>query len=530
MRMPLVDGHGNFGSIDGDGAAAMRYTEARLDPLAVLMLQDIEKDTVPWQWNFDDTLKEPTLLPSRYPNLLVNGANGIAVGFSTNIPTHNLGEVIDGAVAIIDNPKISLQDMMKIIPAPDFPTGGLLIVGDELRQAYETGKGKVTMRARIHIEDGENDKKNIVITELPYQVVKAELLQKILALRDEKKEILGGISDIVDESDRNGMRAVIRVRKDVDANQIVRYLLKHSRLELNFNINMVAIAEGKPKQLGLIDMLTYYVNFQREVLIKRCNYDLKAAKIRAEIVEGLLIAIKNIDEVIKIIKQSKTVSIASDSLRARFGLSDRQAQAILEMKLRRLTGLDVDSLVDELNLLKKTIEELTAILNSKKLQFSTIKAELLDVKRRFKNPRRSTIQVDGAVVEVPYQSDEAAYKEGIIALNDNGSIKFMTTRSFGTAQRKISDCLPENIVKTAIFVNNHQQLIAVSNFGNCFKLSVDDIPEKKWREKGANIGNLSKEAKANEFIVRIFVSDGFPLGEVLFFTKDGYVKRTSWND
>lgn len=380
MREVLIDGHGNFGSIDGDGAAAMRYTEARLNPLAMEILKDLEKDTVPWQWNFDDTMKEPVLLPCRFPNLLVNGANGIAVGFSTNIPTHNIGEIIDGAVAVVDNPKIKLDELMKIVPGPDFSTGGIIIAGDDLVQAYSTGKGKITLRARIHIEDGEYEKKNIVISELPYQVEKADLLQKILQLREAKKDILGGISDIVDESDRNGMRAVIKVRKDADAQKIVNYLLAHTKLETNFNINMVAIAEGKPKQLGLVEMLVHYVNFQRDVLIKRCNFDLKQAKIRAEIVEGLLIAINNIDEIIKIIKTSKSAAIASERMRQRFGLTERQAQAILEMKLRRLTGLEEDALKAELAELKKTIEELTAILNSKRLQNNKIKSDLLDVK------------------------------------------------------------------------------------------------------------------------------------------------------
>jgi Type IIA topoisomerase (DNA gyrase/topo II, topoisomerase IV), A subunit len=530
MRMTLIDGHGNFGSIDGDGAAAMRYTEARLDPLAMLMLQDLEKDTVPWQWNFDDTLKEPTLLPSRFPNLLVNGANGIAVGFSTNIPTHNLGEVIDGAAALIDNPKISLAEMMKIIPAPDFPSGGILVVGDELVQAYETGKGKVTMRARIHIEDGEYEKKNIVITELPYQVEKADLLQKILALRDAKKDILGGISDIVDESDRNGMRAVIKVRKDADANQILRYLLKHSKLETNFNINMVAIADGKPKLMGLLDILRSYVDFQREVLIRRCTFELKQAKIRAEIVEGLLIAINDIDEVIRIIKQSKTAAQAADALRARFGLTDRQAQAILEMKLRRLTGLDVETLEAELVELKNTIERLQAIIGSKRLQNSTIKAELLDVKRRFRSERKSVLQKEGEIVEVPFKSNETAYKEGILVLNANGSIKFVQMRGFGQAQRRASDCVPECVTSYAVFVNNRQKIYAFSNLGNCFKFDVDEIPEKKWRDKGATAASLSKEAKMNEFFVNLIVSDGCPLGEALFYTKTGTVKRTAWSE
>ncbi|MDD7245620.1 MAG: DNA topoisomerase (ATP-hydrolyzing) [Eubacteriales bacterium] len=531
MREVLIDGHGNFGSIDGDGAAAMRYTEARLNPLAMEILKDLEKDTVPWQWNFDDTMKEPVLLPCRFPNLLVNGANGIAVGFSTNIPTHNLGEIIDGAVAIIDNPRIKLDEIMKIIPGPDFSTGGIIIAGEELVQAYATGKGKVGVRARIHIEDGEYEKKNIVITELPYQVEKADLLQKILQLREAKKEILGGISDIVDESDRNGMRAVIKVRKDADAQKIVNYLLAHTKLETNFNINMVAIADGKPKLLGLIEMLTYYVNFQRDVLIKRCTFDLKQAKIRAEIVEGLLIAIKNIDEIIKIIKSSKTAAVASERMRQRFGLTERQAQAILEMKLRRLTGLEEDALKAELAELKKTIEELSAILNSKKLQNKKIKEDLLDVKKRFKTPRRSEIIGEKeAKKDVPFKSDETAYKEGVIVLSAKGTLKFVPVRSFQQAQRRASDADLNTVVSRALYANNKLKLTVFSNFGNIFKIEIDDLPEKRWRDKGASLGELSKDALREEYAVSVEISENFPIGEALFFTKQGMVKRTSYDE
>lgn len=531
MREVLIDGHGNFGSIDGDGAAAMRYTEARLNPLAMEILKDLEKDTVPWQWNFDDTMKEPVLLPCRFPNLLVNGANGIAVGFSTNIPTHNLSEIIDGAVAVVDNPKIKLDELMKIVPGPDFSTGGIIIAGDDLVQAYSTGKGKITLRARIHIEDGEYEKKNIVISELPYQVEKADLLQKILQLREAKKDILGGISDIVDESDRNGMRAVIKVRKDADAQKIVNYLLAHTKLETNFNINMVAIAEGKPKQLGLVEMLVHYVNFQRDVLIKRCNFDLKQAKIRAEIVEGLLIAINNIDEIIRIIKTSKSAAIASERMRQAFGLTERQAQAILEMKLRRLTGLEEDALKAELQELKKTIEELTAILNSKKLQNSKIKADLLDVKKRFKSPRRSEIIGEKeAKKEIPFKSDETAYKEGVVVLTDSGTLKFVSTRGFQQAQRRAADVDKTTAVKKAEYVNNRLKLVAFSNLGNIFKIDVDDLPEKKYREKGISLAELNKDAAHKEYVVQVFAAENFPIGEALIFTKQGMVKRTSFDE
>ena len=501
MREVLIDGHGNFGSIDGDGAAAMRYTEARLNPLAMEILKDLEKDTVPWQWNFDDTMKEPVLLPCRFPNLLVNGANGIAVGFSTNIPTHNIGEIIDGAVAVVDNPKIKLDELMKIVPGPDFSTGGIIIAGDDLVQAYSTGKGKITLRARIHIEDGEYEKKNIVI------------------------------SDIVDESDRNGMRAVIKVRKDADAQKIVNYLLAHTKLETNFNINMVAIAEGKPKQLGLVEMLVHYVNFQRDVLIKRCNFDLKQAKIRAEIVEGLLIAINNIDEIIKIIKTSKSAAIASERMRQRFGLTERQAQAILEMKLRRLTGLEEDALKAELAELKKTIEELTAILNSKRLQNNKIKSDLLDVKKRFKSPRKSEIIGEKeSKKEIPFKSDETAYKEGVVVLSDSGTLKFVGTRGFQQAARRAADVDKNTTVRKAEFVNNRLKLIAFSNLGNIFKIEIDDLPEKKYRDKGISLAELNKDALAKEYAVQIFTAENFPIGEALIFTKQGMVKRTSFDE
>lgn len=357
MRMTLVNGHGNFGSVDGDPAAAMRYTEARLEPLALELLRDIEKETVRFSLNFDDSLKEPDTLPGRFPNLLVNGASGIAVGLATNIPPHNLGEVIDGVVAYIDNPKISLFQMMKYIKAPDFPTGGY-IIANELLQAYETGRGKITMRAKVTVEEGENDKKLIVITELPYQVNKSRLLTKIADLREEKKEILGGISEITDESDRNGMRAVVRVKKDADVDKILAALYKYTDLECTFGINMVAIADGKPQQLGLLDIIKYYVAYQREVVLRRTKFDLAQAKDRCHILEGLIIAVRNIDEVIEIIKKAESVPDARQKLRARFSLSERQAQAILDLRLARLTKLEIFKLEQELKELKELIARL----------------------------------------------------------------------------------------------------------------------------------------------------------------------------
>ena len=305
MRMPLIDGQGNFGTIDGDSAAAYRYTEARLQPLALELLKDIEKNTVKFSLNFDDTQEEPDTLPGRYPNLLVNGATGIAVGLATNIPPHNLVEVINGTIAYIDNPKISLKEMMKYIKAPDFPTGGYIVAGDELEEAYKTGRGKIKIKARVNIEKESGDKQNLIISELPYQVNKANLLKKIADMKEERKEFLSGVADVVDESDRNGMRAVIKLRKDADAKAILAYLYKNTDLETSFGINMVAIADGKPCQLGLLDIISYYVNYQREVILNRTKFDLEKAKERAHVLEGLIVAVKNIDEVIKIIKSAE---------------------------------------------------------------------------------------------------------------------------------------------------------------------------------------------------------------------------------
>ena len=341
MRAPLVDGHGNFGSIDGDSAAAMRYTEARMTPLALELLRDIDKDTVKFSLNFDDTEKEPDVLPGRFPNLLVNGANGIAVGLATAIPPHNFAETIDAVIAQMEKPDISLDELMQIIPCPDFPTGGYILASDEIRAAYETGRGKLTVRAKCHIEEQKNGKKLIVATEMPYQVNKARALEGILKITQEKKAMFAGVSDIRDESDRMGMRAVIEVKKDADAGKILQYLYKYSDLQVTFGVNMVAIAEGKPQQLGLKDMLRYYIAHQEDVVTRRTRFDLDAAMKREHILNGLSIAVMNIDEVIAIIRASKTPKIAREALMKRFELTEIQAQAILDLRLQRLTNLEL---------------------------------------------------------------------------------------------------------------------------------------------------------------------------------------------
>ena len=364
MNIPLIEGQGNFGNIDGDSAAAMRYTEARLSPIALELLRDLEKDTVHWSRNFDDSTKEPDMLPGRYPNLLVNGASGIAVGLATNIPPHNLNEVIDGVIAYIDNRNITLNQMMKIIKGPDFPTGCYIICGDGLKQAYDTGKGKILLRAKVHIEVAPNDRRNIVIDELPYNVNKSDLLIKIAALKEEKKEQLQGIAEIVDESDKEGMRAVIKLRKDCDAQSILNLLYKYTALQTTFGINMVAIADGKPQLMGLLDIIAYYTAYQREVVLRRSKYELEQARARAHILEGLVIAVQNIDEVVKIIKESSSTTDARQKLRQAFNLSEKQAQAILDLRLARITRLEVSKLVNELKELQATISRLLVIINS----------------------------------------------------------------------------------------------------------------------------------------------------------------------
>lgn len=348
MRAPMVDGHGNFGSIDGDGAAAMRYTEARMTPLAMLMLRDIEKDTVPFRLNFDDSLREPDMLPARFPNLLVNGASGIAVGLATNIPPHNFREAVRATIAQIEQPDITLDELMKMIPGPDFPTGGILVDNEEIRKGYETGRAKLQVRARVHVEDGSAGRKLLVITEVPYEVNKAAMLEKILKLSEEKKAQLGGIYDIRDESDREGLRAVVELKKDVDPQKVLAYLYKYSDLQVTFGVNMVAIADGKPVLMGLKAMIGHFIRHQKNVVTRRTQYELKQAQARAHILQGLMIAVDNLDEVIRLIRSSKTPKEAKQKLMDAFALDDVQAQAILDMRLQRLTNLEVLALRKEI--------------------------------------------------------------------------------------------------------------------------------------------------------------------------------------
>ena len=532
MRMPLIDGQGNFGTVDGDSAAAYRYTESRLEALSLELVRDIDKDTVEFGLNFDDTQEEPETLPGRYPNLLVNGATGIAVGLATNIPPHNLAEVINGTIAYIDNPRISLKEMMKHIKAPDFPTGGYIIVGEELEEAYKTGRGKIKIRARVNIEKDTGEKQNLVISELPYQVNKANLLKKIFDLKEDKKDLLGGISEVVDESDRNGMRAVIKLRKDADAKAILAYLYKNTDLETSFGINMVAIAHGKPCQLGLLDIISYYVNYQREVILRRSKYELERAKERAHILEGLIVAVKNIDEVIKIIKNAENTTDARAKLRARFNLSEVQANAILDLRLARLTKLEVYKLEEELSALKKLIAELEVIIGSKQKQMEVVKSELLAIKKKYGDDRRSNLIVGGKEMEI--QSVEKELKQiddFIVAFTEGKAFKKMTEKNFKQSDKTVKEnSVAEDFIKFYTRARSDQTLLAFTNLGNCCKIDMEIAPECRFRDKGSKFNAVCKDAERNEYPVAFFAvnEEKLPDGHLLFFTKDGLIKKTEW--
>ena len=532
MREILVQGHGNFGSVDGDSAAAMRYTEAKLAPLAMEMLKDLEKNTVSWSLNFDDTLKEPDMLPSAFPNLLVNGGSGIAVGLATNIPTHNLAEVIDAIVLLIDKKKATLDDIMKVLPAPDFPTGANIILeGDEIKQAYETGKGKITLRASIKIENND-DKKSIVITELPYQVNKVTLLQKIAELKDDKgKENLAGIQDIRDESDRNGMRAVIRLKKDANAERILNYLLKYTNLETGFYINMVAIADGKPKQLGLMEILKYYLEYRKKIILRRSKYDLDIAKERAHILEGLIIAIKNIDKVIKLIKSSPNTTEAKKGLIATFKLSEKQAQAILDMRLAKLTNLEKYKIEEELKSLKELIANLTKIIASDKLQYNIVKKELLEIKKKYKSPRLTKIVQQKDKPKEEKEKDDDIIEDVIVTISANGNIKSINPKHYQLAQKSVNANTTLNETHEYLYSTTTDKTAYIfTNLGYCYKIPVKNIPKCKLKDKGTPLHRIL-EMSQNETVVYFNVFKTMPKNTSIYaFTKYGMVKKSQLSE
>ena len=534
MGKTLVNGHGNFGSVDGDPAAAMRYTEARMESLALELLRDIDKETVSFSLNFDDSLKEPDILPGRFPNLLVNGASGIAVGLATNIPTHNLEEVINGVVAYIDNPAISLEEMMQYIPSPDFPTGGT-IIANELIQAYKTGRGKITLRAKITAEKTDNGKTNLIITELPYQVNKAQLLRKIVDLREEKKEELAGLDFVADESDRTGMRALVRVKKDADVDAILKCLYKYTDLEVTFGINMVVIADGKPQQLGLMDIIRHYVKYQQQVIKRRTLFDLEQAEKRCHILEGLIIAVQNIDEVIAIIKKSDSTSDARSKLMARFEISEVQAQAILDLKLARLTKLEIFKLEQELKELKKLIKKLTAISKSGDLQLQVVKEEITEIKNAYPTPRRTRLvftreEADGLL------ATSTEKKPGVpctLVYTADERFKVLTGKQIEALNKPLEGKFkPQLIVSKMLETVTDKKIFAFTNYGNCHKLDISEPDlECKLSDEGVTLKELSKDAEMGEKVVSLFeIGEHMPYGNLLFFTKKGMIKKTDWSE
>ncbi|KZM53074.1 DNA gyrase subunit A [Aeribacillus composti] len=526
-RYMLVDGHGNFGSVDGDAAAAMRYTEARMSKISMELLRDINKDTIDYQDNYDGSEKEPVVLPSRFPHLLVNGASGIAVGMATNIPPHQIGEVIDGVLALSKNPDITIGELMEIIPGPDFPTAGQIMGKSGIRKAYETGRGSITLRAKVEIEERENGKQAIIVTEIPYQVNKAKLIEKIAELVREKK--IDGISDLRDESDRKGMRIVIEVRRDANVNVLLNNLYKQTALQTSFGINMLALVDGEPKVLNLKQILEHYLDHQKVVIRRRTAFELRKAEARAHILEGLRIALDHIDEVINLIRSSKTTDIAREGLMEKFSLTEKQAQAILDMRLQRLTGLEREKIEEEYNELIKLIEELKGILASEEKVLDIIREELEEIKERFNDERRTEIIATGLE---SFEDEDLIPKENIvITLTHKGYIKRLPVSTYRSQKRggrgiqgmgTNADDFVEHLLTTC----THDTILFFTNKGKVYRAKGYEIPEYGRTAKGLPIINLL-EIDQDEWINAIIPVPGFVDDWFLFFaTKEGICKRS----
>ena len=530
-RYPLVDGHGNFGSEDGDGPAAMRYTEARLSKISMEMLADMNKDTVDFEPNFDETEKEPVVLPSRYPNLLVNGTSGIAVGMATNIPPHNLREVVDAVVKIMDNRILEdrdteIEEIMGIVKAPDFPTGGVILGTRGVEEAYRTGRGKIRVRAVTNIETLPNGKSQIIVTELPYMVNKAKLIEKIADLHKEKR--IDGITDLRDESNREGTRVVIELRRDANANVILNQLYKHTQMQDTFGVIMLALVDGQPKVLSLLDMLKCYIAHQEDVVTRRTKYDLNKAEERDHILQGLLIAQDHIDEVIQIIRSSQTPQISKDRLIERFGLTDVQAQAIIDMRLRALTGLEHEKLEAEHQELLKKIAELKAILADEKRLLGVIRSELLVIKDKYGDDRRSKIGYDEFDISM---EDMIPRENTIIAMTNLGYIKRMTVDNFKAQNRggrgiKGMQTIEEDFIADLLMTTTHHYVMFFTNFGRVYRLKAYEIPEAGRTARGTAIINLLQLAPEEKISAIIPVKDYEKDDNLFMVTRKGIVKKT----
>ena len=530
-RYPLVDGHGNFGSVDGDGAAAMRYTEARLSKISIEMLRDIKKDTVDFIPNFDETEKEPVVLPSRFPNLLVNGTSGIAVGMATNIPPHNLREVIDGVVKIIDNyeidKKTEIEELLKIIKGPDFPTGAEILGTSGIEQAYRTGRGKIRVRAVSNIEPMENGKNRIVVTELPYMVNKAKLIEKISELHRDKR--VDGIADLRDETSREGMRICIELRRDVNPNIVLNQLYKHTQLQDTFGVIMLALVNNEPVVMNLLQMLQYYLKHQEEVVTRRTQYDLNKAEERAHIVEGLLIALDNIDEVIQLIRASKTAAEAKEKLMERFSLSEPQANSIVEMRLRALTGLEREKLENEYAELKKVIEEYRAILADRKVLLGVVKKEIIEIRDKYGDDRRTSIGYDEFDISM---EDLIPNENTVITMTKLGYIKRMSVDNFKSQHRggkgiKGMQTIDDDYIENMLMTTTHHYIMFFTNKGRMYRLKVYQIPECGRTARGTAIINLI-QLMPEEKITAVITLRDYDENKYLFMaTKKGIVKKTS---
>ena len=527
MRVPLVDGHGNFGSIDGDSAAAMRYTEARLDKPAMELLRDLDKETVDFQPNYDESLQEPVVLPSRFPNLLVNGSSGIAVGMATNIPPHNLGEAIDATCMMIDNPDCTVDDLMKVLPGPDFPTGGIIMGRKGIRDVYETGKGSLTIRSKCRIEEGKNGKHSIVVSEIPYQVNRTNLLKKIADLIRDKK--LPEVSNVHDGADRHGIDIIIELKQNAIPQVVLNKLYKHTQLQVGFGCNMLALVNGVPRVLSLKEILHYYILHQEEVVERRTRYDLAKAEARAHILEGFVIALDNIDEVIRIIRSSNTDREAKDVLMERFKLSEKQSEAILEMKLRRLTGLEREKIEAELKELREKIDYYKRLLSDKDLVKQVIKEELTEIKEKFSSARITKITDEAKDLDV---EDLIAEEEVAITVTKAGYVKRLPVATYRQQKRGGKGMQGVNL-KEADFVEHlfisstHAYLLFFSSRGRVYRLKAYEIPEASRHARGTAIVNVLPLEKG-ETIAAVIATKDFPEDEYLMFaTSSGMVKKTS---
>lgn len=527
MRVPLVDGHGNFGSIDGDSAAAMRYTEARLDKPAMELLRDLDKETVDFQPNYDDSLEEPVVLPARFPNLLVNGSSGIAVGIATNIPPHNLGETIDATCMMLDNPDVTTEELMTVLPGPDFPTGAIIMGREGIKEAYETGRGSLTIRSKCRIEEGKNGKSSIVISEIPYQVNRTNLLKKIADLVRDKK--LPEVSAVHDAADRSGIDIIIDLKQNAIPQVVLNKLYKHTQLQVGFGCNMLALVNGVPRTLSLKEMLHYYILHQEEVIERRTRYDLAKAEARAHILEGFVIALDDIDKVINIIRSSETDVEAKERLMEAFKLSEKQSEAILEMRLRRLTGLEREKIENELAELRESIAYYKQLLNDTNMVHGVIKDELLEIKSRYSTPRKT--KITGAVKELDVE-DLIAEEEVAVTVTKAGYIKRLPVSTYRQQKRGGKGMQGVNLkesdfVEHLFIASTHDYILFFSNKGKVYRLKVYEIPEASRHARGNAIVNLLPFEK-DEKVSAVIATKDFPEDEYLMFaTAGGMVKKTA---